>query len=43
MPYTFLADKFFTALKAFINPLRSNLTKWLNTLKQFVGRCRRIV
>ena len=27
----------------FINPLSANPTKWSNTLKQFVGCCRRIV
>ena len=26
-----------------INPLSANLTKWPNTLKQFVGKSRRIV
>ena len=26
-----------------INPLSANPTKWLNTLKQFVGCCRQIV
>ena len=26
-----------------LNPLRANLTKWSNTLKQFVGKSRRIV
>ena len=26
-----------------INPLSANPTKWSNTLKQFVGFCRRIV
>ena len=26
-----------------INPLSANPTKWSNTLKQFVGCCRRIV
>ena len=28
--------------KTTINPLRANPTKWSNTLKQFVGFCRRI-
>ena len=27
----------------YINPLSANPTKWSNTLKQFVGFCRRIV
>ena len=27
----------------FLNPLSANLTKWSNTLKQFVGCCQRIV
>ena len=26
-----------------LNPLSANPTKWSNTLKQFVGKCRRIV
>ena len=30
-------------LTAIVNPLSGNLTKWLNTLKQFVGSSRRIV
>ena len=27
----------------FLNPLSANLTKWSNTLKQFVGSSQRIV
>ena len=30
-------------ISKYLNPLNANPTKWSNTVKQFVGKCRRIV
>ena len=36
----FNTGKFFRNCKTVFNPLSANPTKWLNTLKQFVGKSR---
>ena len=35
--------KYIGSIATKVNPLSANITQWSNTLKQFVGNCRRTV
>ena len=37
------SSNYFTLIRIHFNPFSANPSKWSNTLKQFVGFCRRIV
>ena len=37
------SSNYFTLIRVHVNPFSANPSKWSNTLKQFIGFCRRIV